>query len=160
LDMSKLEKIIKRVLKGEKIEIAAGKFDWRDFEHTIGDAFRYNDFQVSNNVRFKMKRRYEIDLIAERGDIVFCIDCKRWSEGRDKTWSLSKAAADQQMRAEQFRKYSKSNLKNILDENFPERKYVPIIVTLHQENILQEGKTFVVPIGKLNTFILNYETII
>lgn len=159
--MSKIEKVIKRVLRGEKIEVAAGKFDWREFEKTIGDAFRYNDFKVGNNVRFKFKRRFEIDLVAERGDVIFCVDCKRWSEGRDKTWSLVNAAADQQIRTEQFRKYSNSNLKNILsDENVKEKKYVSMIVTLHQENILQEGKTFVVPIGKLNTFILDHETIV
>lgn len=158
--MSKLENIIRHVLKGEKIEVVTGRFDWREFEQTIGDAFRYNDFTVSNNIRFKLKRRFEIDLIAEKRDVIFCIDCKRWSEGRDKTWSLARAAAEQEVRTKAFRKFSNSNLKNILDENFSDRKYVPIIVTLHQENILQEGKTFVVPIGKLNTFLLEHEDII
>lgn len=154
-----LERIIKQVMRGKKIEDVAGKFDWRGFERSIGDAFRYNDFAVKNNVRFKFKKRYEIDLVAERSEMIFCVDCKRWSEGRDKTWGLLKAAGEQEWRTNEFRKFSNSNLKQALDK-FPLKKYVPMIVTLHQENVTREGNTFIVPIGKLNTFILNCETIV
>lgn len=154
-----LERIIKQVMRGKKIEDAAGKFDWRGFERSIGDAFRYNDFAVRNNVRFKFKNRYEIDVVAERGDLVFCVDCKRWSEGRDKTWGILKAAGEQEWRTNEFRKFSESNLKRPMGK-LEKKKYVPMLVTLHQENVTQEGNTFIVPIGKLNTFIVSCEAIV
>ena len=155
-----LDAISRRVLRGSQIEDEVGKFDWKEFESIIGDVFRRNDFSVRNNFRFKTKRRYENDLIAVRGDLVFCVDCKRWSSGREKRWSLVKAAKEQQKRTAELGKFLRSNpiARNMM--KIPGGGLIPMVVTLHQEDIIKEGETFVVPVKKLNSFVLGFELII
>lgn len=157
VDLLRLER---QILRGKGIEDALEKFDWKDFEQTVGDIFRQNDFRVSSNFRFKTKRRYENDLIAARGSLVFCVDCKRWAGGREKRWGIAKAAKEQQKRTEELRKFMKPNLiaKSLM--RIPDGDFVPMIVTLHEESVLKEGETFVVPVKKLNTFILNSDALI
>ena len=149
-----LEKIHRQVLRGRSIEDAVGKFDWREFERIVGDIFRQNDFRVSNNFRFKTNRRWEVDLVAVRGGTVFCVDCKRWSTGRSKKWGLAKAAKEQEKRTREMGKFFRSNLiaKSIM--GIPDGRFVPLMATLHEEEILREGSTFVVPVKKLNSFIV------
>lgn len=158
--MADLEKISRQVLRGKTIEETIEKFDWKDFEQTVSDIFRQNDFRITNNFRFKTRRRYENDLIAVRGDLVFCVDCKRWSSGREKRWGLAKAAKEQKERAAEFSKFVRSNPIARTMMKIPHEAFVPMIVTLHQENVLKEGRTFVVPVKKLNAFLLNFYDII
>ncbi len=42
----------------------------------------------------------------------------------------------------------------------PVGRFVPMVATLHEEGISKEGETFVVPVKKLNAFILECERII
>lgn len=155
-----LEKLKRKISGGKQIEEVLGKFDWKDFEQTVGDIFRQNDFKVRNNFRFKTRRTYEIDLIAVRGRVVFCVDCKRWSNSREKIWGLAKAAKEQERRTSELEKFVRSNPIARSMMKIPDGKFVPMLATLHQEKILKEGKTFVAPVKKLNTFILEHETII
>lgn len=149
-----LEKLSRQVLRGNTVEEILGKFDWKDFEGTVREIFSQSNFRIKNNFRFKTRRRFEIDLIAVRWDFVFCVDCKRWSGGREKSWSISKAARDQEGRTKELKKFLKSNpiAKRIMKVSGG--RFVPMLVTLHQERILKEGGTYVVPVGKLNSFIL------
>jgi hypothetical protein len=149
-----LEKIRRQVLRGKPIEDAVGKFDWQEFEGIVGDIFRQNEFRVSNNFRFRTSRRWEVDLVAVRGGTVFCVDCKRWSTGRSKKWSLARAAKEQGERTREMGRFFRSNLiaKSIM--GIPDGKFVPLVATLHEEEILREGPTFVVPVKKLNSFIV------
>lgn len=158
--MPDLKKIERKILRGNKITETIGKFDWKDFEKIISDIFRQNDFIVKNNFRFKTGRRWENDLIAVRSNLVFCVDCKRWSDGREKRWDLAKAAKEQQKRTRELEKFVKLNpiARNIMGISID--SFVSMIVTLHEENILKQGKTYVVPVNKLNSFILNFEFII
>ncbi len=136
--MIDLEKIRRRMLKGKSIEEALEKFDWKEFEQTVGEIFMQNDFKVRSNFRFKTKRRYEADLIATRGNVIFCVDCKKWSEGREKSWSLAKAAKEQEERTNELRKFFRANpiARGIM--KIPDGSFVPLIATLHLEKILRE----------------------
>lgn len=154
-----LEKISRQVNRGKKMEDAVGKFDWKDFESIVGDIFRENGFSVRNNFRFKTKRRWEMDLVAVRGEDVMCVDCKRWSNGRQKAWSLRKAAGDQSQRTGELGKFVRSNpiARGIM--RIPAGRFVPLVVTLHEEELLRERGTFVVPLRKLNTFLVEFDGI-
>lgn len=158
--MVDLEKIERKVLRGYDVADTLEKFDWKEFEETVGDIFRINDFVVKNNFRFKTKRRWENDLLSVRCGLVFCVDCKRWAQGRDKKWDIRKAAKKQQERTSELRKFVKSNpiARSML--KIPSLTFVPLVVTLYQENVLKVGKTFVVPVEKLNSFIVNYDALI
>ena len=158
--MSDLDKISRQIIRGKRMEDAVGRFDWRDFERIVGDIFRENGFRVTNNFRFKTSRRWEVDLIASRGDKIFCVDCKRWSEGREKRWSVAKAARDQSRRTRALGKFMESNVMARSMMGISGGEFVPIVATLHEENVLREGGAFVVPVSKLNTFIVECDSII
>ena len=160
MSMSNLDDISRQVIRGKRIEEAVGKFDWKDFESIVSDIFRENGFAVRNNFRFKTERRWEIDLVAVRGNDVLCVDCKRWSDGREKTWSLSKAAKEQSQRTKEFNKFIKSNMIARVMMKIPEGNFTSMVATLHEENVLKEGGTFVVPLRKLNTFLVEFDNII
>lgn len=135
------------------------KLDWKKFERFVAEIFLSNSFLVRHNLRFRIKRRYEIDLLALRGENVFCIDCKSWSMGRYKKTALQKAATLQEERTSQFKKYVWKNfiLQKFLKIN-PKSKFHSLIVTLVEEEILQANNTFFVPVSKLNSFLVELES--
>ncbi|MEM5853454.1 MAG: NERD domain-containing protein [Candidatus Aenigmatarchaeota archaeon] len=134
---------------------------WKDFEDVVAEIFRRNNFLVRENLRIKVDKRFEIDLVASRSNLVFCVECKRWSGGRYKKSILRKSIEKQEERARAVEKLLlknellKRNLK--IGENFT---VVPLIVTLMEEDLVKEKKTFVVPIDKLNSFLLDVESLL
>jgi Holliday junction resolvase len=154
-----LEEIRKDLLKGKTIEEVLEKFDWRGFERTVAEIFESNDFEVKQNFTFKTKRRYQIDVLARRERIVLCVDCKEWGKGRYKKTGLKYAANSQEERVNQLIKFLKKNLiaKQMLGIDLRKQKFYPLIVTLLEEGLLKESETFVVPVWKLNSFLLDIE---
>jgi Holliday junction resolvase-like predicted endonuclease len=154
MKLEEIENLARRI----PIEEILKKFDWKDFEEIVAEIFRRNDFLVKNNFRFKTKKRYEVDIIATRSNLVFCVDCKRWSGGRYKKSGIRKSVEEQEKRTEAIKKFLMKNpiLRKALnvDEKF---KILPLIITLMEEDLAKEKNTFVVPIFKLNSFLLNLE---
>jgi Holliday junction resolvase len=85
-----LEKISKAIKNGKELEEVLEKFGWKDFEKVISEIFERNDFSVLTNFRFKTRKRYEIDLIGIRGNLILCADCKSWSSRKSKKVKLEK----------------------------------------------------------------------
>jgi Holliday junction resolvase-like predicted endonuclease len=155
------------VIKLEEIEDLARKssieeilknFDWKDFEEVVAEVFRRNDFFVKKNFRFKTNKRYEVDILAIKRDLVLCVDCKRWSGGRYKKTGIKKSVEEQERRV--------SWIKEMLIKNPILRKTLkigdvfevrPLLVTLMEEDLIKEKNTFIVPIFKLNSFLLEIE---
>lgn len=158
--MPDVDKISSQVLGGKKMADVVGKFDWKGFEEIVSEIFSRNDFLVKRNLRFKTDRRWENDVLAVRGNLALCADCKRWSDGREKGWSLRKSAADQERRTAALEKFVKSNPIAASLTGSGGKNMVPVLVTLHDESVLKFGKTYVVPVSKLNTFLLNIESIV
>lgn len=157
--MFDLEKIKTRVLRGENIEavIKDLKLDWRNFEDIVAAVFEAHNFTVEMNFRFKTKRRYEIDLIAVKNNNVFCVECKQWGGGRYKKSALSRAADEQKRRASEFDRFLKGNFvaREILNID-EKRKIQSIIVTLLEEETVAHDEVFIVPLWKLNNFLLSF----
>jgi len=158
-----LEKIKKHLALDNKktIEEIIEKFqlNWQDFEKLVAEIFFDNNFRIKQNFRFKTKNRYEVDILAIRNRYVFCIDCKEWGKGRNKKSGLLTAIDKQEKRLDELKKFLKSNpiAKNMLDVNMKKQKLIPLIVTWMQEDIIRESDTLVVPIWKLNDFLLELE---
>lgn len=157
VELEKIENLAKRAPIEEILE----NFDWKDFEEIVAEIFRRHDFIVRKNFRFKTKRRYEVDIVAVRQNLVFCVDCKRWSGGRYKKSGIKKSVEMQEKRTE--------IIKNILDKNPILRKALKIkdkfevkslLVTLMEEDLAKEKNTFIVPVFKLNSFLLEIENYI
>lgn len=154
----KLEEIRKYVFSGKTIEEALGGFDWKEFEQTVEEIFKNNNYKTYRNFRFKTKRGYEIDLIAIGSNRIFCIDCKEWRKGRYKKAGLKLAASRQKERLKEFLKFIKGNpiVQARLNLN-PKCEFHPLIVTLLQEDSTKENNTLIVPVWKLNSFLVELE---
>jgi len=153
-----LEKIRKNVLSGEDIEEVLENFDWKEFEKIVSDIFEINSFRIFRNFRFKTNRRYEIDLIAIKGNKIICVDCKEWGRGRYKKSGLKNAADKQKQRVKEFRKFLRKN--PIAKAKFrinKKNQFHPLIITLFQEEIIKKDEVFIVPIWKLNHFLNEME---
>ena len=156
--MVDLEEIKKAVLGGEQLESVLQKFGWKEFEWIIAQIFQNNGFYVKQNFRFKTKNRYEIDLLAVSSRFSICVDCKYWSQGRNKKSGLKSAAKKQEERVKELQKFLKKNLiaKEMLKIN-RKAKFHPMIVTLFEEDLVKENDTIVLPAWKLNSFLIEFE---
>ncbi|MBI2543400.1 MAG: NERD domain-containing protein [Candidatus Aenigmarchaeota archaeon] len=158
--MPYLEGVEYQLSKGMEIEDILEKYDWKNFETVVSKIFKENIFLTKQNFRFKTKRRYEIDVVAVKNNQVFCVDCKWWGRGRYKKSSLKNAVIEQEKRTNEFMKFLKKNYiaKSLL--KIDKQTIHPLIVTLHDENMIKENQTFVVPIWKLNAFLNHLENYI
>lgn len=152
--MVDLEKIRIQILEGTPIEKILSGFDWSGFEAAVAEIFLANGFNVKRNFSFRTKRRYEIDIIASRAGGTVCTDCKGWREGRSKKSAIERAAEMQKERAEQLKKFVSKNpiARSSLKVN-AKANYIPIIVTLLEEDVKERGGALVVPVWKLNSFL-------
>ncbi len=141
------------------LEDVASSISWKAFENLASEILKGNNFIVRKNFRFKTKRRYEIDLIATRGRTVLYIDCKQWRQGRNKKYAVVKAIKEQETRDNELFKFLKKNRAIAKELNISNNsKFHPMIITLLQEDVIKESNTFVVPIQKLNFFLLEIES--
>ena len=102
----KLKVIEAEVLKGRPIEELLKSFSWKEFEDFCAHVFEINGFQVLRNFRFKSRnKRFEVDIVAVRGALILCADCKRWEF---KTGSFSSLAEAVEKQAEQIRALSRA----------------------------------------------------
>ncbi|MBU5688527.1 MAG: restriction endonuclease [Candidatus Aenigmarchaeota archaeon] len=137
-----VDQILDEIRYVKNIEDVLEKYNWKDFESFVEFVFQQHDFETKRNFRFKLEKRYEIDVVAEK-EIIICVDCKKWGKGRYKEYSLKKSGEKQIERANAYKIFTKTK-KTIL----------PLIITLTDEIIEQEF--IAIPIWKLNEFLLNY----
>jgi Holliday junction resolvase-like predicted endonuclease len=154
--MLDIEKIKNKILQGEQIEKIVEEINWKQFEEMIMEILKKHDFITFQNFRFKTGRRFEVDILASNENNVFVIDCKHWDRGRYKKTGLKYAVEEQEHRLKELKKFVKNNpiIKNkfrIIEKT----KFIPLIVTWFEEDLLKHEKTFIVPVWKLNEFLLN-----
>ncbi len=143
--MINLEEINQKIILGEEIENIVKNINWREFEQFVSEILKHCDFEIFLNFRFAGKHRYEIDILAIKKSTILAIDCKQWNMGRYKSSGLRNAIKNQLRRCEELNK----NLVGKYD------KIIPLIVTLFEEDIVEYENVFVVPLWKLNEFLLN-----
>ena len=118
----------------QKISLQA---KWQYFEKLVGWIFEQNDFKVKVNfVSRNPKRQY--DVVAEKFNKVFLVDCKKWKGGRYKTSQLKSAVEKHLERCSLLQTKSQK---------------IPIIVTLLDEDMTEYNSVPIIPIQKLNTFL-------
>ncbi len=155
-----LREIRKLVLSGKPLEEILEKIDWKEFEGMVSEIFERNGFTVNRNVRFKTRKRYEIDLVAVRG-VVLCVDCKEWGRGRYKKAGLKHAAGKQEERTKKMKRFLKGN--PIAQDKLkitPKDEFYTLIVTLLEEELIKEGNALIIPVWKLNSFLAELENYI
>jgi len=133
----RLETALFAITLGATIEDVSEYLTWRDFESITGLILEEKDFDVTKNLIFT-KPRMEIDVIGKKMDIALLIDCKHWK-------TMSKSALDEivKKQVERVKRY-------VADESI---SALPVIVTLHQEEIQFVDNVPIVPIMKLSSFL-------
>jgi len=157
--MLDLEEIRYLVTKGKDLEEIIEDFDWKEFEGIVAEIFEKNNFKIKKNFRFKIKNRYEIDIIGISPNFVLVVDCKQWGKGRSKISGLRIAAEKQEKRMDELKKFLRNNpiAKDMMKIDLKKQEFHPIIVTWVQENLTKENKTLIVPVWKLNSFLVESE---
>ena len=122
---------------GADVESVSEHLTWQDFESITGLILEKKDFDVTKNL-ILTKPRMEIDVVGTKMDIALLIDCKHWK-------TMSKSALDEivKKQVERVKRY-------VADENM---SALPVIVTLHQEEIQFIENVPIVPIMKLSSFL-------
>jgi hypothetical protein len=122
---------------GADVESVSEYITWQDFESITGLILEEKDFDVTKNL-ILTKPRMEIDVVGTKMDIALLIDCKHWK-------TMSKSALDEivKKQVERVKRY-------VADENM---SALPVIVTLHQEDIQFVENVPIVPIMKLSSFL-------
>jgi hypothetical protein len=122
---------------GATIEDVSEYLTWKDFESLTGLILEEKDFDVTKNL-ILTKPRIEIDVIGKKMDIALLIDCKHW-KNMSKS-SLQEIVKKQIARVKRY----------VSDESI---SALPVIVTLHQEEIQFIDNVPIVPIMKLSSFL-------
>ena len=149
---------LKTCIRNDGIEKVFRGLDWKEFEQAVSEIFAENSFKTFHSFRFKTKGRHEIDIVAVRNGLVVCVDCKKWERGRYKSSGLRQAADEQKERTNEFRLFLKGNIiaQSRMDIGKSQSIY-PLVVTLFEEEIVQHDGCFVVPVWKLNSFLVDIE---
>ena len=154
--MIDLNDIKQKILEGKQIEDIIQEIDWKEFEELISNILKKHDFDVHNNFRFKTNRRFEIDILAVRNKISLLIDCKQWGRGRYKKTGLKYSVEEQKERAKQLKKFLKNNPIAQAELNIKKTtKFIPLLVTWFEEELLKHENIFIIPVWKFNEFLLN-----
>lgn len=154
----KIEEVENFLKEGKTIEEAVANLDWKNFEKFVREIFSFNNFKTLSNFRFKTVRRFEIDVVAAKNNLIFLADCKEWDKGRYKNSGLRKAAEDQITRAREFGKFMKRNpIAKSKMKISGEAKILPIVVTWYEETISEYQNCFIIPVWKLNSFLIGYD---
>ncbi len=155
--MINLEQIKNRISEGEEIEEIINEVSWKEFEEMVGEIIKTHDYNVYNCFRFKTNRNYEIDLVCVKENIILNIDCKQWDRGRYKNTGLKYAVSEQKNRVCELVKFLKRNVisKKILGIELKKTKFIPLIVTWFEEDLKKYDEVIVVPVWKLNEFLLD-----
>ena len=133
----KLQTALFAINLGATIEDVSEYLTWRDFESITGLILEEKDFDVTKNL-ILTKPRMEIDVIGKKMGIALLIDCKHWK-------TMSKSALDEIVKKQVER------VKRYVDDE--SMSALPVIVTLHQEEIQFVDNVPIVPIMKLSSFL-------
>lgn len=159
--------LAKRAIQiGARIGDIVELLTWKDFEGFVAAILISNNYKCVESFRRRgnsLMHGMEIDVIGVKGMNIIAIDAKMWGARTGKASALKTAAEKQKNRTQEL----SVELDRLADKlgSLEGREYqlFPVIVTwLVEEVELHEGVP-VVPIFKLNSFILNlhqYEDLI
>lgn len=114
---------------------------WQHFERLAAYIFEKNEFATKvNTVKTLNRTRRQYDVIAQRRDRTFLVECKKWAGSRYRLSALKRAVLQHKERTAFY-------------ETVMQEDAVPVIVTLIEEEILVYEGVPLVPVLRLNAFI-------
>ena len=133
----------------EDLQKISKQVKWQYFEKLVGWIFEQNDFKVRVNLVSKSHQKgegqktcshqkHQYDVVAEKFNKIFIVDCKKWAGKRYKSTQLKYAVEKHLERC------------SLIGS---EKEKIPLIVTLMDEDIQEHKGVPIVPVDKLNTFL-------
>jgi hypothetical protein len=122
------------------------KINWHDFELFSSEILKCHGYNVFTNFRLKNPRR-EIDVIGIKSQNALLVDCKHWK--KKSLSGLKKIVERQKNRSTLFIQKTKLNIENAF----------PIVLTFLPNNSLYIDDVPIIPINKLNSFLLDFDYI-
>lgn len=133
---------------------------WKDFEGFVAGILVANGFQCTESYRRRgtnLTQGMEIDVIGVRGRLALSIDAKMWNIRSGKATALRTAAEKQKQRTIELAIQLNQLSKKIKSMKPGKYEFIPIIVTwLVEEVEIHEGIPLV-PVFKLNSFLLSFD---
>ncbi len=100
LDEKRIQLALRAVRSGADRVKVARLLSWKDFEIFSAKVFSAFGYQIATNVRLKfLRRRMEIDLVAQRYSSLVAVDCKHWKNVLSGQ-RMARVANEQDLRAE------------------------------------------------------------
>ncbi len=154
---------MRAIALGAETENVVNLLSWKDFEGLVAGILGENDYRCIESFRRRGTSKMqgmEIDVIGARGQRIVAVDAKMWGVRTGKSSALKSAAGRQRKRTARLCGEIERLADRIGGLHRGTYTLTPILVTwLVEEVILSEGVP-IVPVFKLNSFILeisNYE---
>ena len=125
------------IRNGATIEDVSEFLSWQDFEELVSRILDENGFHIQKNL-ILTKPRMEIDVVGIKLGISILIDCKHWK--RMTQSALNDIVEKQVERVKSYVQKTEST------------SAIPVIVTLHKENVDFVNQVPIVPIMELSSF--------
>ncbi|MFX0045204.1 MAG: hypothetical protein ACFE8Z_05110 [Candidatus Hermodarchaeota archaeon] len=151
---------------GAEPESVVNLLSWKDFEGLVAGILEENDYRCVESFRRRGTSKMqgmEIDVIGVRGERIVSVDAKMWGVRTGKSSALNSAAERQRERTVRLC----GEMERIAERigGLPHGTYTltPILVTWLVEDVTLNEGVPIVPVFKLNSFVLeisNYEDMI
>ena len=148
------------VTHGASVAEIVDHLTWKDFEGLVAGILAENSYKCVESFRRRgnsLIRGMEVDVVGVRGRTIIAVDAKMWGIRSGKASALKSAAEKQKKRTEELTSELERLSKKLNTLTEGHYTIYPVIVTwLVEEVELHEGVP-VVPVFKLNSFILDLD---
>ena len=147
--LQRLKIAFRAITLGADIERVCRNLSWKEFEDVAVTAFQTNGYSTIKHFRFRHENRmWEIDVLAIKGKIVVCVDCKRWMK-RLTASTMSKVAEAQIERVKALSKIMDKSTFPVEGRIF----LIPMILSLIPASSKFCNGVPIVPILQLQNFL-------
>ncbi len=154
---AKVRVAIRALQLGESNRLILTSLTWQEFEEFVAQILSAHGFQVRHRFRYTTTRRYEIDILAGRQPVLFCIDCKQYGVRLGKAASLRTASEEQFQRTQALARNFVKFQADLGFLDWPDIILIPMLVTLLTEDIQFHDRVPIIPASLFNAFLLGYE---
>jgi hypothetical protein len=120
--------------------------EWRDFERFAESCLEEMSFKTERDVRMKMDgRRWQIDVIGLKGELLICVDCKHWAP----PMSPSRFKNPEAHQAEATRLYA----ERLAKEKNSEVTALPLILTIFETHQKLPEKAVIADVQRLPSML-------
>lgn len=154
---AKVQIAIRALQLGEPQRPILQSLTWQEFEEFVTQIFAFHEFEVHHRFRFSTNRRFEIDIIAGRNPIIFCVDCKQWGVRLGKASTLRTASEEQLFRTKTLGEHFARFQADLGYLEWQTPLLIPLLVTMLHEDIQYHEQNPIIPAAHLNAFLLGFE---